>query len=120
MVLGMDIAGTPQSDLEGCKRLVDFFESADWARMAPKDELAGAETKYVLAKPGECYIAYSPDCKQQIGLKNMTAGAYNLVWLDCATGKKIVQKNVNVDSGNASWPKPNGLGQEVALYIHRN
>jgi CubicO group peptidase (beta-lactamase class C family) len=119
MILGMDIAGTPKSDLEDCGRLVRFFESTDFCEMSPHDELAYGGTKYVLARPGESYIAYAAKLRGKIGLKNLTAGTYQLRWFDCATGKEAIQENVQVADGQHTWPKPNDIGNELAVYIRR-
>ncbi len=119
MVIGMDIASTPLTDLEDCGRLVNFFESTDFWRMAPHDELALEATKYVLAWPGHSYIAYRSGGRRRMGLRDMTPGTYTLVWFDCATGKTIRQKFVHVSHGNNFWLVPPVLGEEVALYVKR-
>ncbi|MCD6394035.1 MAG: serine hydrolase [Planctomycetes bacterium] len=119
MVLDMDIASTPQSDLADCGRLVRFFESTDFDTMSPHDELAFAATKYVLARPGKSYIAYSPNSDGKIGLRNVKAGTYDFRWFDCATGKEVVQTGLKVAASNQSWPTPSGIGTETAVYIKR-
>ena len=40
-------------------RLVSFFESTNFNEMAPHDELKNGGTQYVLAAPGDSYIAYA-------------------------------------------------------------
>ena len=119
MVLGMDVATTPKSDLEDCGRLVRFFESTDFDKMSPADELRFAGTQYVLAQPGTSYIAYAPQLRGEIGLKNMSPGVYKLRWFDCATGKELTQEGVRVAAGNQSWTKPSEIGDEIAVYIQR-
>ncbi|MHC4331264.1 MAG: hypothetical protein ACYSWW_24430 [Planctomycetota bacterium] len=135
MILEMDIASTPKSDLEDCGRLVRFFESTNFNEMAPHDELGFAGTKYVLSQPGRSYIAYAPRLRGRIGLKSIKAGTYNFRWFDCATGKEVVQNNfrwfdcatgkevvqkkVKVAGGNQSWDKPRSIGDELAVYIKR-
>ena len=119
MILGMDIAATPGSDLENCGRLVRFFESTNFNGMSPRDELGCAGTKYILARPGRSYIAYTPELKGEIGLKNVRAGRYTFVWFDGATGKQVTQENVTVSDGEQSWNKPKGIGSELAVYIRR-
>ena len=76
-------------------------------------------TKYVLALPGNSYIAYTPALKGKIGLRDMTAGTYEFYWFDCVTGKQVRQAKVNVDAGNQTWSKPRGIGSELAVYIRR-
>jgi hypothetical protein len=49
----------------------------------------------------------------------MTAGSYEFRWFDCATGKQVTQEKVSVSAGNQSWPKPDGIGSELAVYIRR-
>ncbi|UCG48298.1 MAG: serine hydrolase [Phycisphaerales bacterium] len=117
MILGMDIAGTAESDLEDCGRLVRFFESTNFYEMAPHDELKFAATKYVLAHPPHSYIAYTPQATGDIGLKDMKAGTYSLTWFDCATGTRITQPNVKVAAGSQTWPRPKPIAHEAALYI---
>jgi hypothetical protein len=119
MVLGMDIAGSARNDIEDCGRLVRFFESTNFNLMSPHDDLKYAGTQYVLALPGDSYIAYASALEGQIGLKNMTAGSYEFRWFDCATGKQVTQEKVSVSAGNQSWPKPDGIGSELAVYIRR-
>jgi CubicO group peptidase (beta-lactamase class C family) len=117
MILGMDIAATAKGDLEDCGRLVRFFESTNFDEMSPRDELAFAWTKYVLGQPGDGYIAYSPNLEGKMGLKSMQAGRYDFRWIDCATGKEVLQRDVEVGDGIQSWEKPGGIGNEAAVYI---
>jgi CubicO group peptidase (beta-lactamase class C family) len=119
MILDMDIASTPESDLEDCGRLVRFFESTNFNEMSPHDELAFAGTKYVLARPGFSYIAYSPDLQSEIGLKGMRAGDYEFRWFDCVSGKEVSQADVYVGPGERKWKKPAAIGKELAAYIRR-
>jgi len=119
MVLGMDIAGTPVADLEDCGRLVRFMTTTDFAAMTPRDDLAAGDTRYVLADPGKGYIAYAPDGARRLGLRAMTAGTYDLTWFDPVTGATVAQRAVAVPAGEAIWPKPAGIGDEVALRVRR-
>jgi len=117
MVIGMDIASTPVSDLKDCGRLVKFFESTNFHEMTPHDELADRDTEYVLAKPGEAYIAYSSKSTGIMGIKGRFKGTYTLTWLDCATGKSVTLSGVMVSGVNLPFITPAGMGREVVLYI---
>jgi hypothetical protein len=119
MILEMDIATTAKGDLEDCGRLVRFFESTNFNEMSPHDELRFAGTKYVLALLGFSYIAYSPELKGKIGLKDMRQGTFEFRWLDCVTGKEVTHTKVHVEAGDQSWKKPDGIGNELAVYIRR-
>ncbi|MHC4641339.1 MAG: hypothetical protein ACYS32_06815 [Planctomycetota bacterium] len=119
MILGMDIAVTAESDLSDCGHLVRFFESTNFYEMTPHDELKYGNTKYVLARPGISYIAYSPELRGEIGLKDMTEGMYEFHWFDCATGKQVSQTKVKVSDGNHTWSKPSAIGDELVVYIRR-
>jgi hypothetical protein len=119
MILEMDIAATAKDDLEDCGRLVRFFESTNFNAMSPHEEFRFAGTKYVLALPGFSYIAYSPELKGEIGLKDMRQGTFEFRWFDCVTGEEVRQAKVNVQAGNQSWEKPRGIGSELAVYIRR-
>jgi len=119
MVLGMDIAGTSVSDLEDCGRLVRLFESKNVTAMAPHDELAAGATQYVLATPGQAYIAYSASATGPMGLKAMTAGVCDFTWLDCASGATVQQQGVRVADGDQAWDRPQGIGAEAVVYVRR-
>ncbi len=120
MVLRMDIASTPMSQLEDCGRLVEFFESTDFNEMSPHDELRYGSTQYVLAKPGDSYIAYaSSPSRMGIGLKNVGDGIYNFRWFDCVDGDSVEQIGVSVTAGNRTWSKPPQIGNELAVYIKK-
>ena len=120
MILRMDIANTDVNDLADCGRLVRFFESTNFHEMEPHDELKFAGTEYVLAKPGDSYIAYASELVGRIGLRQMTAGTYDLTWFDCKTGKSVTQRRLKVAAGDQSWEKPTGLGLEIAVHIRRS
>ncbi|NOY96795.1 MAG: hypothetical protein GXO81_10585 [Chlorobi bacterium] len=120
MVFGMDIVNTPEEQLQDCRRLQDFFESTDFNRMAPHDDLKFAGTQYVLAAPGESYIAYSSKNSEKIWLRELPEGKYNLKWFDCITGNSAEEKDIGIKNGNHSWEKPAGFSDEVALYITRS
>lgn len=119
MVNGMDIESTDVSDLEDMGRIVRFFESTNFYEMAPHDELKYGGTDYVLAKQGDSYVAYALNLSGDIGLKDMSAGTYNINWFDCVTGKSIAQNNVKVGAGVQTFSKPAGIGSELAVYIKR-
>ncbi len=117
MILGMDVASTPISDLEDCGRLVGFFESTGFSSMAPHDEWAYAGTDWILAAGSGESILYAGDLTGEMGRSDLSAGVYNLHWFDCATGVRVDQPGVAVAGGQASWPKPAGLGAEIALHL---
>ena len=120
MILGMDVAKTDVRDLEDCGRLVRFFESTRFREMAPHDALALDDTQYVLAAPGECCILYTSKQTHSMGVRDVRAGRYDLTWFDCVTGRRVEERNVTVDAGDARWTPPPGLGREVALYVRRS
>jgi CubicO group peptidase (beta-lactamase class C family) len=119
MVLRMDIATTPQSDLEDCGRLVQFFGAVALDGMAPRDELAHGGTQYVFANPGQRYVAYASDLKGQIGIRAVKAGKYSFSWFDCVTGRWVFQQSVVVAEGDQVWQKPAEIGNELAVYLSR-
>ena len=116
MILRMDIAGTAVSDLRDCGNVVRFFETVDRDGMEPHDELACAGTQYVLAKPGERYVAYASD-SGQIGITGVPPGTCALRWFDCVTGNTVTQDKVQVLPGGRPWVKPGGIGPEVVVYV---
>jgi len=120
MVLGMDIASTPVSGLKDCGTVVRFFRQVqDLPSLEPHDELACAGTQYVLAEPGESYVAYTSKPGIHVGLRDMKAARYSFRWLDCTNGKTLVQESVRVPAGDQAWPRPDGIGDEVAVHLNR-
>ncbi|HJN18731.1 MAG TPA: hypothetical protein QGH10_24725 [Armatimonadota bacterium] len=119
MVLGMDVDSTPSEDLYACGRLVTFMEAVDATTLEPHDELAAGDTDYVLAQPGETYVAYSSHAETAPGISELPAGTYSLSWLDCATGGEVRQHAAELPEGAQDWPVPEGLGAEVAACVRR-
>ena len=119
MVLEMDIESTPEEDLYACGRLVRFMEASNFVETAPRDDLAFGDTEYVLANPGEEYIAYSSRAETGLGLREVPEGAYSFLWLDCATGRQVWRHSLRLTEGPQTWPLPEALGPEVALRIRR-
>ncbi len=117
MAIGMDILETPVEQLQDCQRLQRFFESTDFNRMSPHDELKYAGTQYVLAAPGSSYIVYASKPSDDVGLKDMSSGVYSFTWFDCVTGNTVTQDSVSIGSGDQAWSKPAGIGNEMAVYI---
>jgi CubicO group peptidase (beta-lactamase class C family) len=120
MVLEMDIAGTPAEDLIDCGHLAQFLSVVSLPGMEPHDELAHGDTQYVLAQPGEQYVAYAANATGRLGLRRMKAGEYAFRWFDCATGSITRQESVPVGQGDQVWETPNGFGPEVAVHISRS
>jgi hypothetical protein len=96
-----------------------FMEKTDVHTMQPTDTLAAASTKWVLANPGHSYLAYTYDYKGAMGIKDLSAGTYSLLWFDTVTGESVKQENVSVTAGDGAWQKPETLGNENALYVKR-
>jgi Big-like domain-containing protein len=106
---------TPQS-YRDCAILTDFMEATDFHCMHPANSLAAAGTKYLLAQPGLSYLAYADELKGDLGIKNLSAGEYQLMWIDIAAGK-IVKSKTTVRKGSNEFQPPAGFGKEVAVWI---
>jgi hypothetical protein len=119
MIYRMDISSTPPGHLQDCRYQQRFFEGTDVNRMSPHDELAHGGTQWVLAEPGQSYIAYASSLPGDIGLKNISAGTYDFTWYDCTNGEKVTQKSVSVGSGDKTWRKPNEIGKELAVHMRK-
>jgi hypothetical protein len=110
---------TSKMIFEDDARITRFMERTEFYRIYSDDSLAAASTRWVMASPGDCYIAYSYDCMDAMGLRQLAAGAYSLLWFDPISGK-FVEADAKVSAaGSAEWRKPDGFGPEVALYIKR-
>jgi hypothetical protein len=96
-----------------------FMEQTEFHRMDSQDSLAAGSTKWVLAWPGESYIAYTYDYWGPMGLKALPPGVYDFLWFDTQTGFQVEQKAVAVSAGGAMWSKPANIGNEIALYLRQ-
>lgn len=121
MVLLMDVANTDLSDLRDLGRLRYFMESTDFHRSAPHDELAAAGTQYVLARPGQSYIAYasSIDAGGYLGIKDMINGEYRSHFFNPVDGREVFG-TIRTTEGENTWKIPDGWQGEVALFLYRN
>jgi hypothetical protein len=96
-----------------------FMEETDFYRMRSHDELAAGATKWVLAQPGQSYIAYSYTVTDTMGVKGLVPGAYDLLWFDAITGERHLQKNAKAPNETTLWSKPPTMNNEIALYVKR-
>lgn len=119
MVLDMDVEHTDDRDLQACGHLARFMEDMPPAQLAPHDELAVGDTEYVLAAPGRTWIAWCGQRQGEMGVRGLPAGAYRLTWLDCATGRTVILRDVRLAGGDVAWGAPEEIGTEVALRIER-
>jgi hypothetical protein len=117
MLLQMDVASTPVESLNQCRTLQRFFESTDFYTMSPHDELAGGQTKYVLANPSRSYIAYGDAVGSSLGLKGLPAGTYRVDWLDCVSGQRRSAVQEVTRAADVGFQKPADFGRECAAWI---
>jgi hypothetical protein len=105
--------------LDADGKIVKFMEQTDFHRMESRDDLAAGSTRWVLANPGNSYIAYTYDDSGPMGIKDLAAGTYDLLWFDTINGKQVEQKGISIPAGNLLLSKPDAIGNEVALYVKR-
>ena len=115
MHLEWDIVGTPVARLEECGALRTFFETIDLSGMSPNNALGFQSTDYVLALPGERYIAYTR-ASGPIGLRSLPQGNPLQRWLDTVTGT-VVERKETIDGGDTLLRRPNGIGNEAAVAV---
>jgi len=121
MVNGTWRAEAPDATmLKDMRILQEYMESIPGLnQMISKDIIGFDATDYVLAVPGKSYIAYSSDPNGKMGIRHLGSGKYYLKWLDCATGKVVEQRNVQITQGSNSLQIPEGIANEVAVYLIR-
>ena len=106
--------------LEPDGHIARFMEQTEVHRMQPSDTRAAGATNWVLANGNESFIAYGYAAKAPMGVKDLPAGRYDLRWLDCEKGRMVTQPGVVTKGGaETTWPKPDGIGHEVAVHIKR-
>jgi len=111
----MDIATTPIRDLQACGRLVQFMESTRFNETSPRDDLARNDTDYVLAAPGEVYIAYA-NSGSNLGISMLT-GSYRATWYDPVDGDRVDDGFHDLSTGDHTFSKPTTIGDESVLYF---
>lgn len=100
-------------------RLRRFMEQTEFYRMQSQDELAAADTTWVLADPGNSYVAYALSCENEMGIRDLQAGRYDLLWYDTVTGEQVRQSAIELPAGTSSFRKPAGWGEQLAIYLQR-
>jgi hypothetical protein len=115
MHLEWDIVGTPVARLEECGSLRTFFETVDLSGMSPNNALGYQSTDYVLAFPGERYIAYTR-ASGSIGLRSLPQGKPLQRWLDTVSGT-VVELREPIAGGDTLLTRPNGIGNEAAVAV---
>lgn len=120
MLLGMDVVSTPIEALHQCRILSEFFEDTDFFRMHPDDRLKLDSITHVLHNPAGSFIAWSDKAQNdgQPGLHGLADGEYDLLWIDCVTGRRV-ESQTSVRDGVAKLPKPVSIGTEWACYGNR-
>jgi len=124
MVLGMDIEKTAKEDLEACGHAARFMRA--WLHVAPDavpdDSLRRDDTQYVMTagKPRrDRHALYGSSVGRGLGVSALDAGNYDLLWLDCVTGRHERTKHRQTADGPATFKPPDGFGPELALMVLR-
>lgn len=98
--------------------IANFVEKTSFHEMKPRRDLPAGSTRWVLANPGKAYIAYTEDYVKPMGVKDLAAGEYDLLWLDTIDGKMEWRRGVALPAGGG-LEKPASFSKEVAVYIQR-
>lgn len=112
-----DVFEAPAENLFEAGLVSTFMEQTDFQNMNTRNDLKHTDTNWVLANPGQSYVVYSYQCENYLGLKQMTDGVYEILWMDTKTGATTTQYNVPVEWGINQFEKPAGFGKEVVAYI---
>ncbi|MEM7245771.1 MAG: thrombospondin type 3 repeat-containing protein [Acidobacteriota bacterium] len=104
-------------ELSQMRPIQRLMEHSDHPTMAPHDELAFGETKWVLADPGRSFIAYSDNAATNLGVRGTAPGLHYIHWVDPVTGATVDQLGADSPGGDTTWTKPAGFGNEVAAWI---
>ena len=91
-------------------RITTFMEQTDFHKMKSRDDLASGSTKWLLANPGNSYIAYTYNYSGPMGVKGMTTGSYDLMWFDTVDGDTVHQAGISVYSRELILSKPDSIG----------
>jgi len=117
MVYQMNIADTATELLQQCRALQLFFESTDFHTMQPRDDLAAAGTRYVLADPPRSYIAYADRSNHPLGIRHLPAAQYDFTWIDCENGTAAAERKWLSESQTAEFARPSNIGPHCAVWV---
>lgn len=121
MNLGNHVWDATDTDLKQYRILQQFFEGTDFYVMGPRDDLALEGADYVLASEAlDSLIAYASNLTEDIGLRKMAAGRYEIKWVDVVSGKKVIQSGITVSTGPNRFVKPPGLGNHIVVWMYRS
>ena len=113
-----DILKSPDADLNALGFIDNFFRAIPSLNtMVPRNDLIYGNTRFVLAVPGQSYVAYSDAASGNVGVRGLTNGTYNLKWLDTVDGSTVVQNGVLVTTPSRVFVRPASIQPETALYI---
>lgn len=117
MLIGMDVVTTPVEALRQCRILSEFFEDTDFYAMTVAPEMAAGSTRYVLSNGGHSFIAWwdQVEADGELELSGLAPGDYELLWLDCRTGRRM-EAAQSVKEGKAAFSRPASIGSDCALY----
>ena len=120
MIYRMDIASTPMGDIEMLGNLRRFMESLPFTKMEPVNAMATGSTEYVMGdvEGGAGFILYTSQVGE-LGINFLQAGSYLLNWFDPVTGSRFTTRSVLERGGQQVFARPDGIGSEVALYLHQ-
>ncbi|MBF0429987.1 MAG: hypothetical protein HQK83_01810 [Fibrobacteria bacterium] len=116
MQLRTDILNAKDQELIDYRNMKNFFEATDFTLTVPKDEVISGDTKYALAGGDSVFIGWSKTASSAMGFSGMKTGVYSLKWYDVVTGEMSYEDSVEVTSAETTFPLPDGLSGEVALY----
>lgn len=77
-------------------------------------DLGVGGTRLVVASPPTAYVLIG---EGELGLEDVTAGAYELTWLSLQSGAEVSQKTITLDGGTERFSAPED--GEVALVLRR-
>lgn len=109
--------GRPLSDgmLADMRTLQTFMEATPYNEMTSRDELCAGDAEWMLSTKG-AHVAFARK-GFRIGVKDLPAGSYKLLWLDASNGRRV-EKDFTLNSKQTTvLRKPSGFGPEVALYL---
>lgn len=115
----VDPYGTiPDARLNEQRWAHDFVQLRQLQGLAPDDTRANSDTDYVLEDDTNLvYMLYADSGVGNLGLTSMTAGDYDLYWLDTADGDTVTESNQALGAGTNTFSRPGTIGAECALWI---
>lgn len=106
-------------DFSRLGRMAVFMAETDFLRMRPAPTLISGDTAFLLAEPGQGFVAYAKQSARRVGVRGLAPGHYELHWFDPASGLQYAEQFLQAAVGDALLPVPVEFNDDVVVFARR-